>query len=34
LRPELASTAVVTNGSQLDPTTALREELGLAVEEL
>ncbi len=34
LRPELASTAVITNSSQLDATAALREELGLRVEEL
>ena len=34
LRPELASTAVVSNSSQLEATTALREELGLSVEEL
>lgn len=29
LRPELASTAVISNSSQLQHTTALREELGL-----
>jgi Zn-dependent M16 (insulinase) family peptidase len=34
LRPELASTAIITNSSQLDATAALREELGLTVEEL
>ena len=34
LRPELASTAVITNASQLDATAALREELGLQLEEL
>ena len=34
LRPELASTAVVTSASQLEATAALREELGLTVQEL
>ncbi|MEH6636425.1 MAG: insulinase family protein [Halioglobus sp.] len=34
LRPELASTAVVTNSSQLDSTAALREELDLTIQEL
>ncbi|MCB1730793.1 MAG: peptidase M16, partial [Halieaceae bacterium] len=34
LRPELASTAVVSNSSQLEPTAALREELGLSLQEL
>ena len=34
LRPELASTAVISNSSQLQHTTALREELGLSLEEL
>lgn len=34
LQPELASTAVVTNSSQLETTAALREELGLQVQEL
>jgi len=34
LRPELASTAVVSNSSQLQPTAALREELGLILQEL
>ena len=34
LRPELASTAVISNSSQLQRTTALREELGLSLEEL
>jgi hypothetical protein len=34
LQPELASTAVVTNNSQLEATAALREELGLQVQEL
>jgi Zn-dependent M16 (insulinase) family peptidase len=34
LRPELASTAVITSSAQLDVTAALREELGMAVEEL
>jgi Zn-dependent M16 (insulinase) family peptidase len=34
LRPDLASTAIVTNSGQLDSTAALREELGLSVEEL
>jgi presequence protease len=34
LRPELASTAVITNSSQLEATAALREELQLTVQEL
>ena len=34
LRPDLASTAVITSSSQLDTTAALRERLGLTVEEL
>ena len=34
LRPELASTAVITNAGQLDATTDLRESLGLIVQEL
>ena len=34
LRPELASTAVVSNSSQLAATAALREELGLSLQEL
>jgi len=34
LRPELASTAVITSASQLDATAPLRERLNLAVEEL
>jgi Zn-dependent M16 (insulinase) family peptidase len=34
LQPDLASTAVVTNSSQLDATAALREELALTVQEL
>ncbi len=34
LKPELASTAVITNRSQLDATDDLRESLGLSVEEL
>lgn len=34
LRPELASTAVVSNNSQLEPTAGLREELGLSLHEL
>ncbi len=34
LRPELASTAVITNASQLDATATLREDLGLVVQEL
>jgi len=34
LQAELASTAVVTNSSQLEATAALREELGLQVQEL
>ncbi len=34
LRPELASTAVVTHSGQLEATAALRETLGLSVEEL
>jgi Zn-dependent M16 (insulinase) family peptidase len=34
LRPELASTAVITSSSQLDATAALREELKLSLEEL
>jgi len=34
LQPELASTAVVTNNSQLDATASLREELALSVQEL
>ena len=34
LRPELASTAVITSSAQLDVTAALREELGMVVEEL
>jgi len=34
LRPELASTAVITNSSKLEATAGLREELGLSVQEL
>jgi len=34
LRPEMASTAVVTNTGELEATTSLREELQLTVEEL
>jgi Zn-dependent M16 (insulinase) family peptidase len=34
LRPELASTAVISNSSQLDATQALRRELDLSLEEL
>jgi Zn-dependent M16 (insulinase) family peptidase len=34
LRPELASSAVITSAAQLDSTAALREELGMTVEEL
>ncbi|MFT4520953.1 MAG: Zn-dependent M16 (insulinase) family peptidase [Halioglobus sp.] len=34
LKPELASTAVVTNAAQLDATSELREEINLAVREL
>jgi Zn-dependent M16 (insulinase) family peptidase len=34
LRPEMASTAVVTNSGQLESTAALREKLGLSVQEL
>ncbi len=34
LRPELASTAVVTNSAQLETAGAVREELGLSVHEL
>ena len=34
LRPELASTAVITNASQLDATADLRDSLGLIVQEL
>ena len=34
LQPELASTALVTNSSQLDSTASLREELNLTVREL
>jgi Zn-dependent M16 (insulinase) family peptidase len=34
LQPELASTAVVTNSTQLDGTASLREELNLTVREL
>jgi Zn-dependent M16 (insulinase) family peptidase len=34
LRPELASTAVVTGTGQLEATAALREELGLSAQEL
>jgi presequence protease len=34
LKPELASTAVVTNSGQLEATAALREKLGLTVQEL
>jgi hypothetical protein len=34
LRPELASTAVVSNSGQLEATAALREELQLSLEEL
>lgn len=34
LKPELASTAVVTSAGQLEATAALREELNLTVEEL
>jgi presequence protease len=34
LRPELASTAIITNSGQLEATAALREELQLTVQEL
>ena len=34
LKPELASTAVITSSGQLETTAALREELGLSVQEL
>ena len=34
LKPELASTAVVTNAGQLEATASLRDELSLTVEEL
>jgi len=34
LKPELASTAVITGHAQLENTAALREELGLEVQEL
>jgi len=34
LRPELASTAVITNSGRLEATRALREKLGLSVQEL
>ncbi len=34
LRPELASTAVITGSAQLDATAPLREELSMTVEEL
>ena len=34
LRPELASTAVVTNSARLDEAGALRESLGLQLQEL
>ena len=34
LKPELASTAVITSSGQLEATAALREELGLSVQEL
>ena len=34
LKPELASTAVVTSSGQLEGTAALREQLGMTVEEL
>ncbi len=34
LKPELASTAVVTNSGQLQPTDTLRDELNLTVQEL
>jgi hypothetical protein len=34
LKPELASTAVVTSSGQLDATASLREELGLTVQAL
>jgi len=34
LRPERASTAIITNSSQLEATAPLREELGLSVEQL
>jgi len=34
LKPELASTAVVTHAGQLDSTAALRDELNLTVQEL
>ncbi len=34
LKPELASTAVVTNSGQLESTAALRDELNLSVQEL
>ena len=34
LKPELASTAVITNASQLDATASLRNDLNLSVQEL
>jgi Zn-dependent M16 (insulinase) family peptidase len=34
LKPELASTAVITNSGQLEATAALREQLNLSVQEL
>jgi presequence protease len=34
LKPELASTAVISNSSQLDATADLRDKLGLSLEEL
>jgi len=34
LKPEMASTAIVTNSGQLEPTAALRDELNLTVQEL
>jgi Zn-dependent M16 (insulinase) family peptidase len=34
LRPELASTAVITNSGRLEATRALREKLGLSAQEL
>jgi hypothetical protein len=34
LRPDLASTAIVTNSGQLEATASLREELNLSVQEL
>ena len=34
LKPELASTAVVTHAGQLETTSALRDELNLTVQEL